>query len=99
VRGCAYLCTPQTNGLYQKHEFVGVIEFVDDSRPQIGRLHYIRLDVPIARWFGDGSIHIHSARYNLPLSIEPSSPQRATPAEPTHPPTLRPTPLLPGRAR
>lgn len=79
VRGYAYLCTPKTDGLYQRHEFVGVIDLVDDSRPQIGRLYYIRLDVPIARWFGDGWTHIHSARYNSPLSIEPPGPAQPAP--------------------
>lgn len=67
VRGYAYLCTPKTDGLYQRHDFTGVIELVDDSRPQIGRLYYIRLDAPIPRWFGDGWTHIHSARYHQPL--------------------------------
>lgn len=76
VRGHVYLCTPTTEGRYQRHDFVGVIELVDDSRPQIGRLCYIRLDVPIPRWFGDGRTHIHSARYNQPLSIEPAEPTK-----------------------
>jgi len=76
VQGYAYLCTPTTNGLFLRHDFAGVIELVDNSRPQIGRLYYIRLDVPIPRWFGDGWTHIHSARYNTPLSIEPAEPAK-----------------------
>lgn len=76
VRGCVSVCGPNTNGLYLPHEFSGTIEAVDGSRPQIGLLFYIRLDVPIARWFGDGWTHIHSARYNPPLSIEPAEPTK-----------------------
>jgi hypothetical protein len=98
VRGCVSVCGPNTNGLYLPHEFSGTIEAVDGSRPQIGLLFYIRLDVPIARWFGDGWTHIHSARYNSPLSIEPPGPAQPAPHTAIAPSTACRMPSL-GRAR
>ena len=89
VCGNVSVCGPNTNGLYLRHEFRGTIELVDDSRPQIGRLYYIRLDVPIPRWYGDGWTHIHSARYHPPLSIEPPGPAQV----PGHAEISAPAPL------
>lgn len=67
VSGFTICHTPETNGKFKIYDYTGTIQSQrDDTR--LGRINYIRLDVPIPRYFSDGWTLVHFANYDQPLT-------------------------------